>query len=144
MTKLRRLYETPDDRKAEEAVIREMCKRRGHEWWKLPMTYRVDYAVTTPDDEILMWLEVKCRSKKEDIKLSLHKVMAGLELSRVTGLPFILAVAFGEEIYWKKILPGPMQIAMWGRIDRNDWQDTEPMVLFPLNDFIPFRPAQKE
>lgn len=135
MTNLRRLYETPAHLKAEEAVILELCKRWGCEWWKLPLTYRLDYALTSSDDEVMAWLEIKCRSRKEDIKLSLHKVMAGLELARVTGLPFLLAVAFGDEIYWQKIQPGDMKIAMWGRVDRQDWQDTEPMVVFALKDF---------
>ena len=135
MTHLRRLYETPADRKAEQAVIDVLCKRWECEWWKLPLTYRLDYALTTEDDEVKAWLEIKCRSEKGDIKLSLHKVMAGLELHKVTGLPFVLAVAFGDEIYWQRIVPGNMEIVMWGMVDRGDWQDTEPMVVFPLETF---------
>lgn len=135
MTNLRRLYETPADRAAEQVVIDALCKRWKFEWWKLPLTYRLDYALTSPSDEVKAWLEIKCRSKKEDIKLSLHKVMAGLELSRVTGLPFILAVAFGDEIHWRKVEQEKMDIVMWGRVDRNDWQDTEPMVVFALESF---------
>lgn len=135
MTNLRRLYETPADRAAEQVVIDVLCKRWECEWWKLPLTYRLDYALTSSDDEVKAWLEIKCRSKKEDIKLSLHKVMAGLELSRVTGLPFLLAVAFRDEIYWRPVSQEKWDIVMWGRVDRKDWQDTEPMAVFPLESF---------
>ena len=135
MTHLRRLYETPADRAAEQVVIEALCKRWECEWWKLPLTYRLDYALTSSSDDLRAWLEVKCRGKKEDIKLSLHKVMAGLELTRVTGLPFLLAVAFGSEIYWRPITQEKMDVVMWGRVDRGDWQDTEPMVVFPLGTF---------
>lgn len=136
MTKRRRLYETPEHLKEEGRVIEALCSRWGCEWWKLPLTYRLDYALTSSDDEIKAWLEVKCRSKKyTEMHLSLHKVMAGLELSRVTGLPFLLVYAFGDEIYWKSITPGEMNITMWGRTDRNDWQDTEPTAVFALKDF---------
>ena len=136
MTKLRRLYETPEHLKEEGRVIEALCARWECEWWKLPLTYRLDYALTSSDDEIKAWLEVKCRSKKyPEMHLSLHKVMAGLELSRVTGLPFLLVYAFGDEIYWKIIGPENLKIVMWGRTDRGDWQDTEPTVVFPLESF---------
>ena len=137
VTFLRRLYETPEDRKAEEVVIKALCKRWQCEWWKLPLHYQLDYALTSECDDVKAWLEIKCRSKKQDIKLSLHKVMAGLELHRVSGHPFLLAVAFGDEIYWREITQQPMQIVMWGRVDRGDWQDTEPMAVFSLNEFKP-------
>lgn len=116
-------------------MIEALCKRWECEWWKLPLTYRLDYALTSSSDELRAWLEIKCRSRKEDIKLSLHKVMAGLELNRVTGLPFLLVVAFGSEIYWRPITQEKMDVVMWGRVDRGDWQDTEPMVVFPLGTF---------
>jgi hypothetical protein len=138
MTSLRRLYETPKDREAEQTVIDALCKRWHCEWWKLPLHYQLDYALTSEDDKVKAWLEIKCRAKKQDIKLSLHKVMAGLELSRVTGLPFLLAVAFGDEIYWREVKQERFEIVMWGRVDRNDWQDTEPTAVFPLKEFKPF------
>lgn len=137
MTNLRRIYETPEHLKEEGRVIEALCSRWGCEWWKLPLTYRLDYALTSPDDEVKAWLEIKCRAAKyPDMNISLHKIMAGLELSRVTGLPFLLVYAFGDEIYWRSIAPeSHLKIIMWGRSDRNDWQDTEPTAVFALKDF---------
>lgn len=135
MTKLRRLYETPEHLKAEAAVIEVLCEKWKCEWWKLPLTYRLDFSLSR-DDKVSAWLEIKCRNKKyPEMHLSLHKWMAGLELNRVTGLPFFLVYAFGEEIYWKEVSKDTPKIVMWGRTDRGDWQDTEPTAVFALSDF---------
>lgn len=137
MANHRRLYETPENLREEGRVIERLCEKWRCAWKKLPVAYRVDFALTSFDSEVKAWLEIKCRSSKyAEMHISLHKVMAGLELSRVTGLPFFLAYAFGDEIYWRRItLDTHLKTIMWGRTDRDDWQDIEPTVVFALESF---------
>jgi len=132
---MRPMYETEQDRGAEERVVQLLCDRWECRWWKLPIAYRLDYSLSR-GDEVEAWVEIKCRNKSyPEMNLSLHKWMAGKELNRATGLPFILVYAFGDEVYWRAVENDNPKVIMWGRTDRNDWQDIEPTVVFPLDGF---------
>lgn len=128
-------YETASNLAAEMAVLR----RLEHQWkcvgQKLPIAYQLDYALTV-EDKIVAWAEIKCRTTKySDMYLSLHKWMAGKNLYRDTGLPFILVYSFKHEIYWKPVHNDNPELEIGGRWDRGDWQDTEPMAVFKLDTF---------
>lgn len=135
MNNSRRLYETPSDLAAERVVIERLNARWSCAAFKLPIAYRLDYALVD-GKHIAAWAEIKCRGAKyEEMHLSLHKWMAGLELSRSTHRPFILVYAFGDEVFWRSVENDKPNIVIGGRTDRTDWQDTEPMAVFPLKDF---------
>lgn len=131
---MRPLYETENDRALEARVISRLEVRWKCRAVKLPISYKVDFALER--EKVKAWVEVKCRGRKyEEMYLSLHKWMAGRELSLNTGLPFILVYGFKDEIYWRSVSKDAPSILIGGRQDRGDWQDLEPMAVFGLDTF---------
>lgn len=133
----RPIYENGETLAAEEATIRKAAKVWRCEYRKLPRQYRVDWAMVRAG-KIAAWVECKFRRNESTryptLFLSLGKVMAGLELSRMTGLPFILLVEWTDMVGYLKVQGiGPLRFG--GRTDRGDWQDTEPLVDFSIGDF---------
>ena len=134
---MRPLYEDSTSLGNEEAVLARLKQRWHCVGFKLPIAYRLDYALVE-DGRVQAWAEIKCRGKRyEEMYLSLHKWMAGKELADKTGLPFLLVYAFGVNIYWKRVDEDTPRLVIGGRTDRKDWQDTEPMAVFALKDFNP-------
>ena len=131
---MRPLYETPESLEDEQKVADLLEMYWTRKLVKLPIAYRVDYAVVK--DDITAWAEIKCRTTEyPEMYLSLHKWMAGKELSRQTGLPFILVYAFKGKVHWKTVENDTPRIVIGGRKDRKDWQDMEPMAVFRLDQF---------
>lgn len=129
------MYETVDDLNREKDVADLMALSWNCTAHKLPIHYEVDFALTRCDN-IKAWAEVKCRSRTYDVMyVSLHKWKAGKELSRVTGLPFLLVYGVNGKVYWTKADELQPTFCMGGRADRNDWQDREPMAAFALSSF---------
>lgn len=135
---MRPIYETPDTLRDERAVIQSACAHWGCESIKLPMSYRIDFAVLM-GGQVEAWAEVKCRGKMyPEMYLSLGKWSAGKELSRATGLPFLLLYSFKDRgVFWRRVDEDSPSFVIGGRTDRNDWQDIEPMAVFSLNTFQP-------
>lgn len=132
---MRPLYETPETLRNEDSVIKRLCRQWQCESRKLPMSYRVDYALVVKE-KMVAWLEVKCRNQPyEQMYLSLAKWAAGTGLSKATGLPFLLVYAFKDGLCWKRVDEDKPDFYIGGRSDRGDWQDMEPMAVFPLKDF---------
>ena len=132
----RPLYETPEHPRREQEVIDKIKAVWKCDVKKLPIAYRLDY-VLLQDNKPVAVMEIKCRNAMyEEMHLSLHKCMAGKEMSKSVGLPFILVYEFKDKgIYWHKIEDGPLELAIGGRTDRGDWQDIEPMAVFRLSTF---------
>jgi len=132
---MRVLYENSATLENESSVASVLEKSWGCRAFKLPISFRVDYALTV-EGMIKSWAEIKCRGKRyDDMHLSLHKWMAGVELSRRTGLPFVLVYAFNDGIVWRRVDTDQPELTIGGRTDRGDWQDTEPMATFQLKGF---------
>ena len=104
---------------------------------KLPLQYRVDWAIIK-NGHLAGWVECKKRNvprrQYATLLLSLNKVLHGLQLSQTTGLPFILLVEWSDCIGWQKIT-AVEGLSIGGRIDRDDWQDVEPVCHFPTEGF---------
>ena len=131
---MRPLYETPESLENEQRVADLLEMYWSRKLVKLPIAYQVDFAVVKED--ITAWAEIKCRTTEyPEMYLSLHKWMAGKELSRQTGLPFILVYAFNGKVHWKTVENDTPRIVIGGRTDRQDWQDIEPMAVFKLDQF---------
>lgn len=132
---MRVLYENAATLADESAVASVLEKAWACRAFKLPIAYRVDYALTI-EGKIKGWAEIKCRGRRyDDMHLSLHKWMAGAELSRATDAPFVLVYAFKDGIVWRRVDKDKPELTIGGRNDRGDWQDIEPMVTFPLVGF---------
>jgi hypothetical protein len=131
---MRPLYETPESLENEQRVADLLEMYWTRKLVKLPIAYQVDFAVVKED--ITAWAEIKCRTTEyPEMYLSLHKWMAGKELSRQTGLPFILVYGFKDKVCWKTVEKDNPKIVIGGRQDRQDWQDMEPMAVFKLDQF---------
>lgn len=132
----RPLYETPENLKREQEVAEQLKQKWDCEVRKLPIAYRLDYMILQEGKPVAV-LEIKCRNAMyEEMHLSLHKWMAGRELSKSVGVPFILVYEFKNKgIYWHKVDDTAPELALGGRTDRGDWQDIEPMAVFRLSKF---------
>ena len=142
MTIHRPTYETAEHLAAEAKVAVEIGRRWQCEAVKLPVQYRVDYALVRAG-AVVSWMEVKARSVSMrqiagwgGYLLSLAKWTAGAELIRGTGRPFTLAVHATDGLFAAVVTePGTPGVHIGGRRDRADWQDREPVVLIPVETF---------
>lgn len=133
----RPIYETAETLKAEEGTISRIASVWGVTFRKLPVQYRVDWALER-DGRIVCWVESKkrknLRTRYPSLMLSLSKVMHGLDLAKATGLPFVVVVEWVDALAYLRVERIP-PLRFGGRADRGDWQDVEPVVDFPVEDF---------
>jgi hypothetical protein len=143
---MRPMYETDADLQREGTVAQAFEKAWKVKTVKLPIKYALDYAMTR-QDKVFAFAEIKTRRiPMEDIDrrggydLGLAKWMAGKEAHEATGLPFVLIVKLPDGLYYSMFGDGhnsfkPDDVIMGGRIDRNDTQDFEPMVIIRAERF---------
>jgi hypothetical protein len=121
--------------------------------FKLPLQYKLDYAMRNDANDVLGFIEVKVRNytmaQIQDwggYMLSLMKWTAGIQLAQTTGLPFVLVVKTRDGLYYlsvdTKVFTDSMiqkmihkRVKLSGRTDRGDWQDVEPCVMLDCNNF---------
>jgi hypothetical protein len=141
---MRPQYEKPSDLAAEKAMIAEAFPNVNVVAHKLPQSYRIDYLLEYHGIQGIRraWCECKARNVPfgtyEDYMLSLGKFAAGCELARSTGYPFLLLVHWTDCLTRYAIPTDPRigyRIEMGGRTDRADWQDVEPVVMIPVDQF---------
>mgnify|MGYP003128604899 FL=1 len=143
---MRTLYETVDDLRSEKNVIGYVSQCWNVASFKLPMSYKIDYAMYRIDsgssnsssENLVGFAEVKCRTHKfgtfPTYIISLAKVLEARRLSKETETPSILIVSWLDKIAYLDFFCHH-QIRHGGRSDRNDWQDQEPMCHFDLKHF---------
>ena len=106
---------------------------------KLPKRYGIDFMAMQGNSPCA-WVELKCRNNRRDdyseYMISLAKWFEGRMLAKETRLPFVLAVRMIDADLWVRIdkIENP-RIGFGGRIDRNDWQDQEPMIFLSMKLF---------
>jgi hypothetical protein len=129
-------YERDSDLAAEAEVIAAIEDRWSCRAIKLPKSYRLDFALTK-GEQVRAWAEIKCRGRRyPTYMLSLHKALAGLEMARATGCPFLLVVRYPDGIVYARMQEEMAQsCGIGGRKDRGDWQDIEPVVHIPMDHF---------
>jgi hypothetical protein len=128
MTMSRPLYENQEDRNNEEAVVTEVC----HVWkcshQKLPISYKLDYALMR-DQKVNALCEIKCRNVPSDfyetIMISSLKVIAARRLSEAMNVPCLFVIRYQDDIRFINFNEEPDSVEIGGRKDRNDAQDTE-------------------
>jgi len=137
----RPLYESPRDRANESDVAGGIARAWGLAARKLPMQYRVDFALLD-GDSVGAFLEVKDRSRYRSdafptLILSAAKYEAALSLTRAFGLPVFLAARWADRTGVRLIQPEKtLRLVLAGRRDRGDWQDMEPCVAIDVRGFV--------
>lgn len=136
----RPLYETDEDLKREEAYLQDLKDYFGCGAVKLPIKYRLDYALLN-GEEITGWLEIRIRNNRSDAyteyMISMDKWFKGIELYEQTNKPFFLAVRFLDKDMLFKYVGIGMKAIYRGRTKNiRDWQDTEPVIMIPMKYFL--------
>ena len=131
-------YETKADLEVEKVVASQLKAEFGLDCRKLPVSYRIDWAVFK-GKKLVGFMELKARkvakNKYPTLILSLSKLMAGCELASKTNTIFWLGVKWSDTFGVCRITSPFGNIEMGGRIDRNDSADIEPVVHLPIEDF---------
>ena len=134
---MRVLYETVDNLRSEKNVIGYVSGRWNVASFKLPMSYKLDYAMYR-NEKLVGFAEVKCRTHNfgafPTYIISLAKVLEARRLGKETNTTPILLVSWLDVLAYLDFF-SPFTIKQGGRSDRNDWQDQEPMCHFDLKHF---------
>ena len=146
----RPLYETKADLALEVGAIDEFCQKHSYDYRKLPIQYRLDYAIFKKNErQMCGMIEVKCRkiswSKYNTLILSLQKVMhmksysdfgirSGILLRNLDGLWLWKFNHNIDRIEWGGRYKG-------GPSKPRDDQDAEPVVHVPKESFIQVSPV---
>ena len=137
---LRPRYETEEDRSGETAVLASLCRRWGCSAKKLSDRYELDYLLLK-ERQGKAWLEIKIRTNEYDAyptyMISFGKVLAARRLSQGSELPSFLLVQWTDcKGYTRLDDLKRFHVSIGGRTDREDFQDIEPVVYIPTQDFI--------
>lgn len=143
---MRPLYESEQNRLDEREAARKIALRKGWQIQKLPMQYRLDYALVDHAKTVKAFLEVKrrhnLRAKYDTFMISLSKYTAALHLTHDTGVPCWFAVQWDDSLeLWRVREEMAVQFSVGGRVDRNDSEDIEPVVLIPVSYFKQLKEA---
>lgn len=135
----RPFYETQEDLSREREVADEIARVWKCKVRKMPVSYRVDYALFSVNT-LLAWLEIKCRRNAmkayDTYMISADKIMSGLDLAHHANAPFLLVVKWSDGIGYTKITKlSDYKIEFKGRDDRNDPNDMEPVAMIPIENF---------
>lgn len=143
---MRPIYENANDLRSEKKLISHVSDCWNVVSYKLPMSYKIDYAMYRIDtgtsnsssENLVGFAEVKCRTHKfgtfPTYIISLAKVMEARRLARETDTKSLLIVSWTDKIGFLDFF-SHHQIRHGGRADRNDWQDQEPVCHFDLKHF---------
>jgi hypothetical protein len=137
-------YETDATLGQESIVFRIIARRWNCIAVKLPVAYRLDFALTR-DNKVLSFCEFKNRNYTMNqfddwggYLLSLHKWTEAQSMCKSTGVPFVLVVKTIDNKIWYSVFKDDFfkfPTTIGGRKDRNDSRDIEPCVLIDVNKF---------
>lgn len=143
---MRPLYETESNLEKEREIALFFSAAYNCTLHKLPIRYHLDFAVESLG-RIQAFMEVKVRNhtfeqigKMGGYRLSFAKWCAAEQMSRVSGLPFLLLVGYTDQVRYARIDDFRHDgIVWWGRQDRGDSQDMEPAVIISNERFVMVR-----
>ena len=142
-------YETAADLDAEAKVAAQLARAWEAEPLKLPKFYKCDWALSR-EGAVKVFLEIKCRrntpSKYPTVIISADKYAYLKQLDAALGIPALLVFKFsdGSVYYVRPAACDPFPVAVGGRHDRNDPEDTEPVVHIPVGSLtIAYGPVSK-
>tara|TARA_R100000329_G_scaffold151389_2_gene147308 strand:+ start:873 stop:1310 length:438 start_codon:yes stop_codon:yes gene_type:complete len=132
--------ETKYDLSNEEAIIKKASACWNVDYHKLPIQYKLDYALTAKSycNKIKAFCEVKKRNNNildyGSYIISLAKIQAGRELAKITNTTSILIVQWNDMLGYVDFNVD-FDCIIGGRFDRNDWQDKEPLAEIHIKKF---------
>ena len=143
MAMIRPIYETSEHRASERRTADIIASSYNLSMIALPTKSQVDYMGWSDEEcRVRAFFEMKRRKvprfRYETLMLSLHKVLAMMDIERSTGIPVMLAVTWDDGTGLLRVAntQKPLDVQIGGRRDRNDPQDVEPVVHFDVNKFI--------
>ena len=133
----RPVYETDEDRQREREIAAKVAKAWSGEMVKLTRMYPIDY-IFVHKGICTAWVEIKSRTTVKNnyptYYIDIDKIMFGRQMSKETGLPFLVVVAWADQTCFLEITKNyPIRFA--GRVDRDDWHDKCPVYEIPINEF---------
>lgn len=141
----RPVYETTADRQRQLAVANHVLSQFTQPKRKLvalPRLHPADYAITKPDGQIIVMLEVKCRRQKIEVYpsliLSARKVSSTMTFCDHANIAYCIAADWADAIGIISVTAERMRgwrCDMGGRTDRGDSDDIEPVFHIPVSDF---------
>jgi len=139
---MRPIYETEQDRTAEEEIISRWCEHYKYDWEKLPGGYTlIDFAIFKPSGPMQAVAEVKDRPGWKEaygsVFLSMHKARELYLYFHMGTVAVFIVRTPGDKIRHVRIDERVKHWHIWwrGRTDRNDPQDLEPCIHIPINEF---------
>lgn len=131
----RPIYESDEDLYKEKQVIKAIAEALGLDFFKLPRSYGLDYALTNPENQsVRAFVEIKARKNHSQryptLLLSLSKLISAQKLSSATSRPSYLVAAFTDGLFLTKLTSGQEPVTIAGRTDRDDPADLEPCIHF--------------
>ena len=131
---MRPRYESEADRRNEREIIDVACRAWNCEAYKLPIAYKLDFALIR-DGRIHAFAEVKKRTCKKSqyptFMLAYQKVLAARQFS----VPTFLIVGWVDQIGFARFDSDVEYIGIGGRRDRADADDVEPQAFFNVKGF---------
>ena len=140
---MRPTYETRENRKAEQAVVRKVVRT----WWpdgdvnaiRLPVKSSLDVGFARGKD-LIGFGEVKVRSHDHGqyptLLLSMEKWNVAVGIAKNIRVPVCLLVQFSDILMWAPMeYNSDITVGMGGREDRADPEDVEPVVFIPMDLF---------
>ncbi len=133
------IYNTKDKLAAEIAFAEKIATRADMELSILPGSSPLDYALVDPKTkEVQLWLEVSCRTDApiKEIGMSLSRWMAGVDMTRKTGIPFLVGFRWKDTDFILQVREGFIPLLqIGGESDRIGDADKEPVVKIPFRHF---------
>lgn len=135
---MRPIYETSQDVCREAEVAARIATRWRAKAKKLPARYVLDFALLRGSDLVAL-VEIKVRStpmhRYPTFMLSLAKLITAREVARAARVPGFVVVQWADALAFVPVDSEPAFISVGGRNDRNDSDDTELVVHFPVHQF---------
>ena len=141
---IRPIYETEKDIKSEKDIASLLRETHKLNCFKMPISYRIDWAVLSFMGKLQGFMELKVRNVSRNqyptLMLSLGKCVTGCNLAQLTNTAFWVAVKWTDSFGICRVIPPFENVGIGGRMDRGDAADIEPVVYIPITDFKDFLP----
>ena len=138
----RPMYESAADRSNEQQVIERLAAAWGGEYHKLPISYRMDYAVVR-NGEIASFVEIKARHMRwgqyPTVMISMNKVLTAANYAESLGLPTMFVVCTSDgRLHFARLgdIRLHAKLVHGGRtVQTRDGGDIEPCYMIPNAQF---------
>jgi hypothetical protein len=146
-----RAFDDSEYRASEDRVARTMGTVWQAQPLRLPRFYSLSHALIV-DRKPICFMDIRIRkfplSQNRSIMLPLSKIIRGIELQNMTGIPFVLAIQFADALAFCR--PGDMPLESLTNVQMVDkggtpgvMREVEPQVLIPTSQLDTISAAAK-